>query len=476
MPFPVSRRLVRPSRLVGSARPVPAALAAALVLLAGLTASAQPFAMERVATGLARPVFLTAPPGDTGRVFIVEQHTGAIRILRLADRAILATPFLTVPGVSTGNEQGLLGLAFHPDYAGNGYFYVYYTDPDSHVVRYQVSAAPDVADAASATPVIGWSQPQSNHNAGWIAFGPDDLLYVASGDGGGSNDSAAGHTLGIGNAQDVTNNRLGKILRIDVDADDFPADAQRNYGIPSGNPFVGGTGDDEIWVYGLRNPWRDSFDRSTGDLYIGDVGQGACEEVDVQPASSAGGENYGWRLREGVIATPSGGVGGARPPGAIDPIFDYPHAGSTCSGPGPGFTGIAVTGGYVYRGPIAALDGRYFFADYGTARLWSLVWDGSDPGLFDGTNYTDLTDHTGDPGFTPDAGSIGAVSSFGEDDAGNLYVLDLDGDVFRLPEPAPGPAGLAGLAVVLALAWRRRSRGRGAPTGRGLRGHEAERP
>lgn len=416
---------------------------------------AQGFGLERVATGLARPVFLTAPPGDTERVFIVEQHTGAIRILRLADRTLLGTAFLTVPGLSTGNEQGLLGLAFHPDYASNGFFYVYLTDPDSHVVRYQVSGLPDLADPASATPVLGWSQPQTNHNAGWIAFGPDDLLYIASGDGGGRDDDAAGHTSGIGNAQDLTDNLLGKILRIDVDGDDFPADPQRNYAIPAGNPFVGVTGDDEIWAYGLRNPWRNGFDRATGDLYVGDVGQDNCEEIDVQPATSAGGENYGWRLREGVIATPTGGVGGPPPPGAIDPIFDYPHRGATCSAPGAGFTGISVTAGTVYRGPITELDGRYFFADFGTARLWSLLWDGTDPSLFDGTNYTDLTDHTGDPRFTPDVGSLGTVASFGEDAAGNLHVLDLDGDVYRLPEPSLGLARLAGLAAVLGLGYRK---------------------
>jgi glucose/arabinose dehydrogenase len=353
---------------------------AAVGLLTATVASAHEFAMERVAAGLERPVFLTAPPADIERVFIVEQHTGRIRILRLSERMLLATPFLTVPGISNGNEQGLLGLAFHPDYANNGFFYVYLTDPDTNVVRYRVSPDPDLADDTSETPVLSYSQPQPNHNGGWIGFGPDGHLYIASGDGGGSHDNDSGHTSGTGNAQDVTNNLLGKILRIDVDGDDFPADAQRNYAIPEGNPFVSVTGDDEIWAYGLRNPWRASFDFQTGDLYIGDVGQGHCEEIDVQPAASTGGENYGWRLREGVIATPDGGVGGPPPPGAIDPIFDYPHGGpETCSDPGTGFSGIAVTGGYVYRGPIGALDGRYFFADFGTAALWSLLWDGSDP-------------------------------------------------------------------------------------------------
>jgi glucose/arabinose dehydrogenase len=435
------------------------AITAAGVLLAGI-AAAQDFSTVRVATGLNRPVFLTAPPGDRNRVFVVEEHTGEILIIDLTDGSINATPFLTVTGLSTGDEQGLLGLAFHPDYAVNGYFYVYFTDPSSNVVRYQVSGDPDVADASSETPVLSFSQPAANHNAGWIGFGPDDTLYIASGDGGGSDDNDAGHTPGTGNAQDITDNLLGKILRIDVDGDGFPADPNRNYAIPADNPFVGVTGDDEIWAYGLRNPWRMSFDRATGDLYIADVGQTRCEELDVQPGGSGGGENYGWRLREGVIATPTGSVGGPPPPGSIDPIFDYPHpntAGSEpCSDPGAGFEGRSITGGTVYRGPVQELQGRYFFADYVTADLWSLRFDGSDPSLFDGTNYTDLTDHSGDPRFIPDVGTIASVSSFGEDDAGNLYVLDLnDGEVFFIPEPSAVCLQLAGVAGLLALARMR---------------------
>jgi glucose/arabinose dehydrogenase len=434
-------------------------------LLLGEPASAQDFETLRIASGLARPVFVTAPPDDSSRVFVVEQHTGRILIIRLPGFSLEATPFLTIPGISTGEEQGLLGLAFHPDYASNGLFYVNYTDPDTQIVRYQVSADPDVADPPSATPVLSFDQPQSNHNGGWIGFGPDGFLYIASGDGGGGNDSGTGHTSGTGNAQDVTGNLLGKILRIDVDADAFPGDPLRNYAVPADNPFVGVAGDDEIWVYGLRNPWRASFDRLTGDLYIGDVGQNACEELDVQPSATTGGENYGWRLREGVIATPTGGVGGPHPPGAIDPIFDYPHGGQICSDPGAGFTGIAITGGYVYRGPVAGLDGRYFFADFGTGRLWSLRYDGSPPSGFDGTNYVELTDHAGDPAFTPDAGTIGLVSSFGEDAEGNLYVADLGGEVFYIPEPPAAWMQLAAVAMTWVLGRRRArpqpTRGRG---------------
>jgi len=440
------------------ARPVVVGLAAlAAVFAAG--ASAQEFRVQRVATGLSFPLYVTAPPGDATRVFVVEQHTGRIRILRRNTWTLEPTPFLTIPGVSQGDEQGLLGLAFHPDYATNGFFYVDYTDPDTRVVRYTVSSNSNVANPATALPILSIAQPQDNHNGGWIGFGPDDLLYIATGDGGGGNDSAPGHTVDTGNAQDVTSNRLGKILRIDVDRDDFPANAAENWGVPPTNPFVGSAGDDEIWAFGLRNPWRAGFDRLTGDLYIGDVGEATCEEVDVHPATSPGGQNYGWRLREGVLATPTGGVGGPAPAGAINPIFDYGHSGSSvvCSGPPAGFFGNSLTGGYVYRGPIASLRGRYFFADFFRGNLWSLVWSGAPPATFNGRNYSSLVDHAGDPAFQPDAGAIGRVSSFGEDSDGNLYVLDwVDGEVFVLPEPSGGLAQWTSIAATLGLATRRR--------------------
>jgi glucose/arabinose dehydrogenase len=425
-------------------------------------AAAADFEVVRVATGLSLPLYLTAPPGDTSRVFIVEQRdgtTGRVRVLDLG--SLTLGTFLEVPGVSTGNEQGLLGLAFHPDYAINGLFYVNYTDAGAitRIVRYSVSGDPDVADAGSAAAVLSIAQPQSNHNGGWMAFGPDGFLYIGSGDGGGSDDNDTGHTAGTGNAQDITNNLLGKLLRIDVDGDDFPADANRNYAIPADNPFVGVSGDDEIWAYGLRNPWRAGFDRATGDLYIGDVGQSSREEIDVQPAASAGGENYGWRLREGTISTPTGGVGGAAPPGAIDPIYNYLHGAGS-------FQGNSVTGGYVYRGPAASLQGHYFFADFINSRLWSLRWDGSDPSTFDGSNFTDLADRTSDPDFAPDQGTLVNISSFGEDASGNLYIVSLGGDVFRISAlpvvPALGPASLAALACVLAgLGLSRLARGAG---------------
>jgi glucose/arabinose dehydrogenase len=387
---------------------------------------------ERVANALSNPIFVTAPPGDTSRLFIVEQHSGNIRILNLGTLTINATAFLTVTGISTGSEQGLLGMAFHPDYSSNGYFFVNFTNTSGNTIvrRYTVSANPDIADSGSALQVLSITQPQSNHNGGWLGFGPnDDYLYIASGDGGGANDTGTGHTTGTGNAQDITGNHLGKLLRIDVDGDDFPGDSTRNYAIPPSNPFVGVTGDDEIWAYGLRNPWRPSFDRLNGNLYIADVGQGAREEIDVQPAASTGGENYGWRLREGMIETPSSGIGGPKPPGAIDPIYDYSHGSGTTQG-------FSVTGGYVYRGPIASLQGTYFFADYVTERIWSLVFDGDPPASHNGTNYTGFTDWTA--ALDPPVGDIDSISSFGEDAVGNLYIVDRGGEVFRVIDTAPG--------------------------------------
>ncbi len=432
------------------------------------------FFLERVAAGLQRPVFATAPPGDFRRLFIVEQWDrsvsppiGRIRILDLATLTVQAAPFLEIPGVSDGGEGGLLGLAFHPRYATNGLFYVYYQEffngrRDTFLVRYQVSADPDLADPSSATAVLNVDQPQGNHNGGWLAFGPDGMLHLSLGDGGGANDSGSGHTAGIGNAQDK-DNLLGTILRIDVDGDDFPADPTRNYAVPD-NPFVGKDGEDEILVYGLRNPFRCSFDRATGDLYIGDVGQDTLEEIDVLPAGDSG-ANYGWRFREGTIATPTGGVGGAQPGDGVNPVYEYAH------GVGP-FQGFAVIGGYVYRGPVRSLRGRYFFADNVIPRIYSFRWDGSDPAGNDGTNFSELVDHTDTPEFTPGVGSIDSPSSFAEDAVGNLYLLDLaGGDVFRVTStaevPGLGPPGVAVLALLLALAGARRALARGRLPSRG---------
>jgi glucose/arabinose dehydrogenase len=392
------------------------------ILLTGLfstSAVAAAVGLERVASGLDRPVYVTHAPGDQERLFIVEK-TGTIKILNLTTGTINATPFLTVPDTDdSGNEEGLLGLAFHPEYADNGKFYINVTVDDdggtaatrTHVRQYIVSGNPDVADTMP-TEMLVFNQPQENHNGGWMGFGPNDgYLYIMTGDGGGGDDNDAGHTAGTGNAQDITSNLLGKVLRIDVDGTNG---STGNYGNPSDNPFVGETGDDEIWAHGLRNPWRASFDRMTGDFWIGDVGQSNREEVDFQPASSDGGENYGWRLREGTIATPTGGVGGPAPPGAIEPIYDYGRGNDD-------FQGGAVVGGYVYRGPDPELQGIYFFADTVSGNIWTMI-----PG--DPPNVENV-----EADLPPDVGTLDAKVSFGEDAAGNLYIVNLGSSSFQPP-------------------------------------------
>jgi len=411
-------------------------------MLAAETGSAAISGLENVASGLAAPIFATHAPGDRDRLFIVERGSpaesasasAAIRILDLNTGSLLATPYLTITDIDNRGEGGLLGMAFHPDYQTNGKFYVYLTAADSiadtifssYVREYTVSANPNVA-STSFNPVITWGQPQSNHNAGWIGFSPNDgYLYISSGDGGGGNDDDTGHTAGTGNAQDITDNLLGKMLRINVNADDFLADDDRNYAIPPTNPFKAGVGDpaddagdDEIWAYGLRNPFRDSFDRITGDLWIGDVGQSQREEIDFQPASSTGAENYGWRLREGLIQTP--GVGGAKPPDNVDPVYDYNRDADQ-------FGGTVVTGGYVYRGPDPSLQGQYFFADSRNSpeaeddNYW--MFDPADP--FGTVMNIDSL-------LTPNIGSVQFPVSFGEDAVGNLYIAYIaSGEVYRI--------------------------------------------
>ena len=378
----------------------------------------------RVATGVSRPVFVTAPAGDTNRLFIAEQHTGRIDIMDLSTGSISPTAFLDLTSLATGSEQGLLGLAFDPNYASNGYFYVNVTTSagsgDTHIRRYQATGDPATSNTASIDSefeILSFNQPQGNHNGGWIGFGPNDgYLYIASGDGGGGDDNDSGHTNGIGNAQDITNNLLGKILRVDVHGDDFVGDTNSNYAIPANNPFVDKTGDDEIWSYGLRNPYRSSFDRATGDLWIGDVGQLTREEIDYQPANSPGGENYGWRLREGTIPTPTGGVGGAKPADNVEPIYDYAHVGGS-------FGGNVVIGGYVYRGSVAAFQGHYIFSDAGSANIWKLDPDAVDPRA-SVTRINSL--------LQADAGSVGGLSSYGEDANGELYLMELGGEIFRV--------------------------------------------
>jgi glucose/arabinose dehydrogenase/Ca2+-binding RTX toxin-like protein len=371
--------------------------------------------LTRVAEDLAVPLFAVAPPGDMERLFIVEQ-SGQIKILDLATNTVLATPFLDLAGqILTNGEQGLLGLAFDPDFATNGYFYVNVivdadaggaVDNATEIRRYQVSGNPDVADAGSAHLVIRIDQPSSEiHKGGWLGFGPDGFLYAALGDG-----DATGGTDPANNGQNAET-LLAKMLRLDVHGDDFALDGDRNYAIPADNPFVGVAGADEIWALGLRNPWRPSFDRGLDDLYIADVGQSAWEEINLGQA----GANYGWDRFEGPLQL---NPGTAQGPGTLTgPIYYYGDGNPNDGG------GNSITGGYVYRGTSEGLQGHYFFADFVTGQVFTLHDDG---GTWVATDRT--AQLTGDTAFFGGNGPI----SFGQDGEGNLYITEVDGDVFRL--------------------------------------------
>lgn len=350
--------------------------------------------LREVANGLSNPLFLTSPPGDLTRAFVVEQG-GQIRIIR--NDALVPTPFLDISSrISNGGEQGLLGMAFHPQYATNGRFVVYYTNTagDIRITSYKVTANPEVADPASEQILLAVPHPSfSNHNGGMVVFGPDGRLYAGIGDGGSGGDPN-------GNGQS-RNTLLGKIVRLDVN----PAGQAS---VPTGNPFVGQSGmRPEIWSYGLRNPWRFSFDRVTGDLYIGDVGQNAREEIDVTTDQTGFGKglNFGWKIMEGTACfSPSSGCNKV---GLIQPVLDYSHS-----------EGCSVTGGYVYRGSLApGLRGHYFYADYCSGWVRSF--------LLSGRNATQPLDWASlRPG--------GQITSFGEDAAGELYIIISSGRVFRV--------------------------------------------
>jgi glucose/arabinose dehydrogenase len=326
----------------------------------------------------------------------------------------------------TNGETGLLGLAFHPDYAANGKFYVYASAPGgeanhlSQVIQYSVrkdSTLPPAADPDSRQLVMSFEQPFSNHNAGWIGFNPqaDDAqrsyLHIATGDGGGSRD--------VGNNAQNINNLLGSMLRVDVDGDDF-ASPERNYAIPPSNPFVGGEGADEIWAYGLRNPYRNSFDRDTGDLWIGDVGQDDREEIDFLAAGQPGGANFGWRVMEGDACFDDSQEQNNPPCFASNlasPVYDYEHGREA-------FQGESVTGGYLYRGAISDFQGHYFFADFVSHNIWTLDPYSSTPAV---TNVTDRLRVNGN------SSSPQGIASFAEDAAGELYILSFSGgNLFRI--------------------------------------------
>ncbi|MEJ2431322.1 MAG: PQQ-dependent sugar dehydrogenase [Deltaproteobacteria bacterium] len=346
--------------------------------------------LKPIVTGLARPVAITHAGDGSGRLFITLK--GGKTIIYDGSK-VLTEPFIDLSSfVSTNSERGLLSIAFHPSYESNGFFFVDYTDTDGNTViaRYTVSSDPNLADPNSASVILNITQPFQNHNGGQLQFGPDGYLYIGMGDGGSGGDP-------LNNAQNP-NSLLGKILRIDVDG-------ALPYAIPTSNPFVNDPGiRDEIWALGLRNPWRFSFDRQTGDLFIGDVGQKTWEEVDFQPATSPGGENYGWRLMEGTHCyNPSTDCND----GTLTlPIIEYDHS-----------VGCSITGGYRYRGTlIPDLFGVYLYADYCAGRVWGAEEDGNG-----GWMVTDFLD------------TDFRITAFGEDEAGEIYIADyLNGIIYKI--------------------------------------------
>ncbi|MBA2248411.1 MAG: PQQ-dependent sugar dehydrogenase [Chloroflexia bacterium] len=354
--------------------------------------------LEEVASGFADPLYVTTAGDESARLFVVEQG-GTIRIVE--DGTASDTPYLDITERvgSDGPEQGLLGLAFAPNYTESGFFYVNYTDVngDTVVSSFTVTDDPNVADSGSETILLQQRQPFPNHNGGGVVFGPDGYLYIGLGDGGSGGDPN-------GNGQKLTT-WLGKILRIDVDPANVPAGEA--YAVPDDNPFVGqADAMPEIWAFGLRNPWRFSFDRETGDLWIGDVGQGEIEEIDLLPANE-GALNLGWNALEGTncFLTPE-----CDPDNFTGPVLEYTHDEGGCS----------VTGGYVYRGTaMPELAGAYIFADFCTGYLWAGGQNAGGSWTMSERIETELS-----------------ISSFGEDAAGELYLTDhAGGAVYRLTTP-----------------------------------------
>ncbi len=371
--------------------------------LIGSLANGQ-LATKLLAKGFERPVWAGAPSSVKDKLWVMEQ-AGTVWIVDLKSGERSEKPFLKINDQVTrkGNEQGLLGLAFSPDFAKTGRYYVNYNeqDGDSLIVRF-VSKNGQTTDSESGETILEYDQPFANHNGGWLEFGPDGFLYIATGDGGAGNDPK-------NFAQDMTS-PLGKVLRLDVSG-------EKGYKIPVGNPYQKEKDiKSEIIASGLRNPWRCSFDRKTGDFWIADVGQNAWEEINVVSLKEIDKKNFGWRLREGDIETPQKSVGGEAPENHVEPVYVYKHGNGAKEG-------LSVTGGYVYRGSkISGFEGRYIFADYQNPRIWSFV-------MKDG-KAEDFKDHTSE--LQPENGRINLIPSFAEDASGELYLVDHSGAVYRI--------------------------------------------
>ncbi|TDJ31573.1 MAG: glucose dehydrogenase [Gammaproteobacteria bacterium] len=369
---------------------------AALILWAGTAGAGIALQFTDIADGMTSVLHVTHANDGSNRVFLV-QRSGVIWIYD--NGGVLPNPFLDISDqVSGGSERGMFSMAFPPGLGPKDHFYVDYTDNDGDVIvsRFGINQNPNVANANSEQQIIRIAQPQSNHNGGHIAFGPDGMLYISSGDGGGAGDpQGAGQRL---------NTLLGKILRIDVSG------GGPGYAVPADNPFAGAKGGarEEIWAYGLRNPWRIAFDRVTGEFYIADVGQDIWEEINRQPANSPGGENYGWNEMEGPVCF----LSGCNPLLYTPPVESYNHD-----------EGCSITGGHVYRGSrYPALEGLYLYGDYCSGRIWGL-----DSGLARGVKGGGV--ELADTDFL--------IVTFGQDQAGNVYVSDQSGGVYLISDGAP---------------------------------------
>jgi len=373
------------------------------IFLSSLAILQAEIGVEQVAKGFDRPVWAGFPKGISGKMWVIEQ-AGQVWIVDEKTGEREKEPFLDIrEDVSRkGNEEGLLGLAFAPDFAKSGRFYVDFTDKEkqTRIVRF-TSENRKTTPSSTAEILLKYPSEFDNHNGGWLCFGPDQMLYIGNGDGGSGNDPNK-----HGQALDTF---LAKILRID-------ASPKTGYKVPTDNPFLKTpNAKPEIWAYGVRNPWRCSFDRETGDFWIGDVGQNNWEEIDYVAKGKGAGANYGWSLREGDQATPKKGVGGPSPSGVVEPVYVYKHGGGEKDG-------FSVTGGYVYRGSIKELQGRYIFGDYQNPRIWSFKLENG--------KASDFKDHTKE--LQPKGGRINLIASFAEDQDGELRIIDHTGSIYRI--------------------------------------------